>query len=140
MSEVPEIQFIGRVLRAVAQQRKAVTVQTVQNTAKIPQVLLQFLEVVDVPVVVQRQAGVDVAITVVGGVEGVLDALSALFALRPWTGVPIFQPSSAHSCECSRAPRVPESPRVLLPGELGTRLHNSCSVTVTIHLMLNARV
>ena len=70
MSEVPQIQFIDRVLRAVAQQRQDFTVQTVQKTAEIPQVRVQFLEVVDVPVVVQRQAGVDVAITAVGGVEG----------------------------------------------------------------------
>ena len=31
--------------------------------------------------------------------------------------VPIFQPSSAHRCERSRAPGVPESPGVLLPGD-----------------------
>ena len=28
-----------------------------------------------------------------------------------------FELSSAHNCECSRAPRVPESPGVLLPGD-----------------------
>ena len=31
--------------------------------------------------------------------------------------VPIFQPSSAHSCECSITPGMPESPGVLLPGD-----------------------
>ena len=44
---------------------------------------------------------------------------------------PFFQPSSTNSCECSRAPGVPESSGVLLPG-LGTRLHNSRSEVVDI--------
>ena len=43
--------------------------------------------------------------------------LAAFFALRPWTGVPIFQPSSTHSCECSRALGVPGSPGGLLLGD-----------------------
>ena len=54
--KVPLIQFIPVVL-----QRRVLAVQTVQKTAEIPQVRVQFLVVVDMPVVVQRQAPVAVS-------------------------------------------------------------------------------
>ena len=42
---------------------------------------------------------------------------TSAFAVRVFAGEEFFQPSSTHSCECSRAPGVPESPGVLLPGD-----------------------
>ena len=52
--EVPKIQFIDRVVDIpVVLQRRVPTVQTVQKTGEIPQVV--FLDTVETPVVVQRQ-------------------------------------------------------------------------------------
>ena len=52
--EVPQIQFIVTVLDIpVATQRRLPTVQTVLKTGEFPQV--QFLDLVDTPVIVQRQ-------------------------------------------------------------------------------------
>ena len=51
-----------------------------------------------------------------------------------------FELSSAHHCECSRAPVVPVSRGVSLPGDSAPGLAQLGSVMVTIHLMLNARI
>ena len=52
--EVPQIQFIDRVVDfSVVFQRRVPTVQTVQKTDEFPK--MQFLDLVDMPVVVQRQ-------------------------------------------------------------------------------------
>ena len=54
--------------------------------------------------------------------NGFLAQVAPFFAIRPWTGVPIVQPSITDSCECWRAPAgVAQS---FTRGRLGTRLHN----------------
>ena len=91
--DFPQVQFLNKVL-GLLWCNDWCQGQTVQKTLEFSQFLF---------IGKCRQCGQQ------SGVMGFWALLAPFFALRPWTEVPIFQPSSAHSCECSRAPGVPES-------------------------------
>ena len=109
----PHVQFLDKAFDA---RRQVPGVQTLQKTVEVPQ--LRFVVVViDIPVATQRQLPVwgFTAVNMQRQVPAVLvrKLARAHFELD-FSG--FFEPSSAHSCACSRPPGVAGTLGVGLPG------------------------